>query len=113
MALSSLPKSFDLDSGSKATFPYHFNVPENWDYIGPYPDVKFYDPEGMRTEGKEGFDEWYANKVRSGERFNFRKHLFEYCDQDVRILREAIITFRRMILDSTNIDPFLNTYTIS
>ena len=51
--------------------------------------------------------------MRSGERFNFRKHLFEYCDQDVRILREAIIKFRRMILDTTNIDPFLNTYTIA
>ena len=109
--LSSLPKSFDLESGPKGLFAHHFNLAENWNYVGPYPSKDFYDPEGMKRKGKEEFEVWYDEKIRAGDEFDFRKELFEYCD--VRILREAVIKFRKLMLDTTSVDPFETTFTIA
>ncbi len=42
-ALSKLPKAFGFeDITLKGFFPYLFHTPENLDYVGPLPSLKYY-----------------------------------------------------------------------
>ena len=41
MSLKMMPKSFDL-TRNKGYYTQFFNMAENLDYVGPYPEPKFY-----------------------------------------------------------------------
>lgn len=43
-SLDQMPKMFGMDTSTmkKGHFPYLFNVPENIDYVGPIPDMKYF-----------------------------------------------------------------------
>jgi hypothetical protein len=45
MALSKLPKTFDLKELKKGYFSHLFNTPENQDYVGRVPSKEFYNHE--------------------------------------------------------------------
>ena len=51
--LKNLPGMFNLHNlygiTSKGYFPHRFNNPENYDYVGPMPDIKFYEVDRMKT----------------------------------------------------------------
>ena len=113
MGLAKFPDCLELDSGQKGMFPHRFNLAQNWDFEGDYPPREFYDPEGMKRVSHDKFNEWYDEIAASGKRFNFKKELFKYCDQDVRILREGVLKFRKLMMETTHIEPFENTYTIA
>jgi hypothetical protein len=98
MALSKIPKCFGL-SASKGTFPHKFNTSKNWDYIGPLPDISFYSPDTMAPAVREKFITWYA--AQEGKIFNFQKEMYDYCREDVNILRLACTAFRKMVLELT------------
>lgn len=59
MALSALPKAFNLTELKKGYFPYFFDTPENEDYVGPWPDALHYRPEKMSPAAKVDFEKWY------------------------------------------------------
>ena len=101
MRLADLPKAFGLTEVKKGEFPHYFNSPENQNYIGPLPDVKFYGVDCMPTKRKEEFMQWYEKQKASGEQFDFRKEIEEYCVSDVTILRKACLCFRKISLDVT------------
>ena len=104
MPLSMLPKTFGLDGFKKGDFPHLFNVEAHYDYVGPYPDVRYYGVESMKSEHREEFLAWYETKKT--ETFNFESELLAYCENDVEILSQACLMFREKLLDISGIDPF-------
>jgi hypothetical protein len=60
MPLKSIPKAFDL-SCKKGYFPHFWKTLQNLDYVGPYPDVKYYGADYMSEGERPNF--W--NGIRS------------------------------------------------
>lgn len=58
-----------------------FNRRENWNYIGEWPAVDYYQPDYMKDGEREQFLVWY-NQQR-GKQFDFQKEIEEYCESDV------------------------------
>jgi hypothetical protein len=104
MGLAKLPAAFGLDCGSKGYFPHFYNRPENQNYVGPYPDPKYYGVAQMSTADQQRFHVWY--KEQEGKEFDFKHEMAEYCRQDVVILKESCIAYRRLMCQETNCDPF-------
>ena len=104
MGLAKLPDAFGLDCGSKGYFPHFFNRPENQEYIDRYPDPKYYGVSQMSSSQRQNFYLWY--KEQEGKMFNFRKEMALYCAQDVKILKESCMAYRRLMCQETDCDPF-------
>lgn len=65
-ALSAFPKTFALDTTAKGEFPYMFDTAANQNYVGPWPDIKYYTPDQKKPDERKKFLEWYEehkNKV--------------------------------------------------
>jgi len=63
MALSALPKTFDIQEKQKGWFPHLFNIPENQNYIGAWPDAWYYNPSSMKPDVKKEFYRWYNQQL--------------------------------------------------
>ncbi|XP_036150650.1 uncharacterized protein LOC118648443, partial [Monomorium pharaonis] len=114
MPLSALPKAFALDScTTKGTFPHLFNTPENQNYIGPLPDIKYYSPCYMHNDERERFLLWYNKEKHSNYIFDFAKKIVQYCKNDVTILRRACLAFRKMFIECGKVCPFEESTTIA
>lgn len=103
--LASFPKTFGLnqDEFKKGFFPHTFNIPENQNYIGPYPEKKFYQPEKMKPSAFQEFELWYET-VKYQE-YDFQKELKEYCRDDVKVLKKGLEVYRENALKSGEVDP--------
>lgn len=117
VSLSKLPKMFGLPE-QKGYFPHHFNKPENYNYIGPYPDKKYYGSEFFSCQAKSDFDEWY--KEASKCIFNFKEQFESYCKNDVKLLSSGVLAFRKTIMQMTKkndndpgVDPFQTCITLA
>ena len=100
-ALKNLPKTFGfVDLLAKTPFPYFFNVKKNWNYIGPLPPLHYYQPclTKMTNSEKNTFLGWYHENKNFETFFNFRKELKEYCLNDVNVLAQAVVIFRKLFL---------------
>ena len=53
MKLSKLPEAFGLEELKKGWFPHHFNTRENQNYVGPYPEAKYYGQGFMGEKERE------------------------------------------------------------
>ncbi|XP_026139311.1 uncharacterized protein LOC113115834 isoform X1 [Carassius auratus] len=106
-ALAKMPAALDLTTTEKGYFPHLFNRVENENYVGPYPDKKFYNYENMSDKAQEKFDAWYSTV--KGELFNFKKELYDYGVNDVVLLREGCMKYRTSFLQCTQLDPFAFT----
>ena len=112
MALARLPAAFGLTELSKGYFPHLFNIPDNQDYRGIIPYIKYYDPDGMRSETREPFLAWYEEHRH--QPFDLQKELLKYCISDVDILQRACGSFREMFAQvAQGIEPFASTITIA
>lgn len=110
MSLDKLPKAFGLTELAKGFFPHLFNTAENQNYKGPMPDMKFFDPDGMKSEKRRDFMAWYETKTS----FDFQKELQSYCISDVDILQRSCAKFRTLFMKYTDgIEPFLKAITIA
>ena len=58
MALSSFTSTLGLNELNKGFFPHLFNTQDHQDYVGPIPDISYYDPEGMSSKKKQEFKTW-------------------------------------------------------
>lgn len=108
MALAKLPEAFGLsECGSKGYFPHFFNTPENQDCdrIG-LPDKKYYGMESMLPKAREAFEKWYDAENAKNVRFVFRDEIARYCEQDVWILKESCMAYRRLMCEEVECDPF-------
>ena len=103
-ALEKFPAIFGLDELKKGYFPHVFNRPEFWGYVGPIPDVEYYQPQLYSPAKRQSFYEWHAARVEERAVFNFRKEMTEYCHSDVCLLRQGMMKFRSLFLDLKDVD---------
>ncbi|XP_046666652.1 uncharacterized protein LOC124358395 [Homalodisca vitripennis] len=114
MALSALPKAFDLGpEKKKGYFPHLFNTLANQNYTGPIPAKEYYCPDSMFEKNNKDFEKWHNEQVCNNYVFDFQKELIEYCISDVDILAKACIKFRSLFISECNVDPFLEAVTIA
>lgn len=113
-ALDALPKTFDLPRDactSKPFFPYLFIKRQHLHerLVGRLPDMENYQPGTMKPAKREEFMRWYEEmNANPDTNFQLREQLILYCANDVAILREAVIRFRRLIGEQTHgLDPFM------
>ena len=112
MALSALPKAFDLPPETKkGYFPHLFNTVENTNYVGKLPKVEYYDPDSMKPKEREIFLKWYAEHKE--DEFNMKQDIVAYCVSDVNVLREACVKFRNLFLSTCGVCPFIESITIA
>ena len=64
--LSAFPSTFGITEQCKGFFPHLFNTIENQNYDGPMPPAEMYDPDGMSSKVKAGFETWYRKKTEDG-----------------------------------------------
>ena len=106
-ALKNLPKMFGFAKEcKKGDFPHKFNNPENYNYIGPMPNLKYYDIERMKEDTREKFIKWYNEQVKNNYVFNFQEELNKYCAMDVQILLKAVVAYRKEVINLEGCDPF-------
>ena len=109
-SLSKLPKMFGLTQLHKGFFPHLFSTAANQEYEGPMPEMKYYDPDGMKPEQREAFLKWYSTQTE----FHFHADLIKYCKSDVDILQRCCGQFRSNFLAMTDgVEPFVNAVTIA
>ncbi|XP_054287287.1 uncharacterized protein LOC129003084 [Macrosteles quadrilineatus] len=114
MALSALPKAFDLPpEKKKGYFPHLFNTMANQNFVGPIPSKKFYCPDTMFEKTYKDFENWHNEQMSQNYVFDFSKEIVEYCLSDVDILAQACIKFRKLFLLECNVEPFLEAVTIA
>ena len=106
MPLSAFPKTFGLTELKKGYFPHLFNTPENQNYVGPIPNKEFYMPESMSGSGRKDFEKWHDKERAENVVFDFQKELVEYCESDVKLLKEGCLTFKRLFEKETKFNPF-------
>ena len=49
-----------VDRIAKGYFPHFFNTKANQKYVGPLPDARYCDLDGMKPEAREAFYKWYT-----------------------------------------------------
>jgi len=111
MALAEFPKTFGLTELAKGFFPHFFNKGENQTYVGPFPDKTYYDPQGMSTQRKAAFEEWYEKQ--EGKQFDFQQEIVKYCQSDVRLLKQGCQKFQTHFQQVTGFNPMLKCITIA
>lgn len=118
MALASFAKTFDIKEFKKGFFPHKANTIENQNYIGPYFEESYYQPEMFSGSKKKEFEEWYQQN--SNKKFNFKQEFFDYCWSDVGLLTEGCLNFRHIAMSNSKkskydkgICPFLSSCTIA
>jgi hypothetical protein len=63
------------------------------EYVGSMPVVSMYGVNQMSESERNEFLEWY--KIQKGKQFNNKRVLETYCQDDVTVLRQACMLFRR------------------
>ena len=111
MPLEKFAKTFDLKELKKGFFPHKFNTIYNQNYVGDFPSKEYYDIDYFSLEKRKEFETWYLKN--SQKTFNFKQEIEDYCISDVKLLKEGCISFRKIILDKSNLDPFSSCITIA
>jgi len=112
MSLAALPKAFGFEA-KKGYFPHFFNTEANEDYDGPLPDHQHYGTSNMTEAARDKFFDWYDKLKKTGYVFNLKKERLDYCENDVYICAKAIMAFRDLVLERTNVDPLQQAMTIA
>jgi hypothetical protein len=110
MSLKSMPKSFGLTC-KKGYYPHFFNTAENLDYVGSYPEPKYYGADYMSDDERDPVLKWH--KEQKGKIFRNIEELEAYCMDDVNVLRQACCAFINLFLKLVGMDPFRQALTIS
>ena len=103
--LSKFPKTFDLDENmSKVFFPHTLNRPEFWGYVGPIPDIKYFEPDYFSESKRAELIAWHKEQVENEVMWNFQKEMLKYCEMNVQILREGMEKIRDIFKNLTDLD---------
>jgi len=109
MPLSAFPKTFGLTELKKGYFPHLFDMLQNQEYVGPIPNKQYYIPETMSMSGRKDFEQWHDKQVAKKVEFDFHKELTEYCESDVKLLKEGCLTFKQLFEKQSEFNPFDHT----
>jgi len=102
--LRKLPDTIGL-SASKSWYPHYFNTEENQVYVGPIPDISYYGVKEMSEQKGKEFLVWYENRIF--EPLKNRWVLETLCQDDVTVLRQVCLVFRREFMHIGIIEVFL------
>jgi hypothetical protein len=112
MPLSSLPKTFGIESLEKGLFPHKFNQPKNWNAeLNGLPPIEFYLTERMSEQEKTKFFNWYNSNKHLP--FNFKNEIIKYCQTDVKILMRSVMCFRELWKEIFSIDILTRNITLA
>lgn len=106
VGLAKLPELFSLENHCKGYYPHGFNTPENMEYVGVLPDIKYFWPDSLKCKDRQKLLEWHASELTKNIVFNNKNELLKYCKEDVNILRKACLKFRSILYELTEIEPF-------
>lgn len=103
-SLRRFPATFGLKDVTKGYFPYRFLTEETMNYVGPIPDIEYFDFHHLKPKERKVAEEWYAEQ----DIIDIYEMCRTYCIDDVRVLKEGCNTFRRNILQVSQnlVDPF-------
>jgi hypothetical protein len=97
------PELEPLDELGKGEWPYLFDTFDHQDYMGPLPDLEWFDLGTKKPDHAKEIRRWHAEeKARlesSGELWDFRKERYRYCLLDVIILEEALNAWVRIFTE--------------
>jgi hypothetical protein len=108
--LRKLSEAFGFTAHQSWYFHY-FNTEENLDYVGPIPDVSYYDANDMGAGERAEFPAWYEGQ--RGRVFNNRLVLETYGQDDGTVFRQTCQVFRLEFMQIGNIDVFQESITIA
>ncbi|MDI9312001.1 MAG: DNA polymerase [Limnohabitans sp.] len=112
LPLSSLPKSFGFEHFvQKGYCPFLLNNKEEIDYVGPIPEMKYFNKDFMKSKDLVAFEQWYIDQI--GCIYNLKKEMIKYCKNDVLILLLSILKFREQFKNVTTIDPLTRNFTLA
>jgi hypothetical protein len=94
VSLRKLAKVFGVET-QKSIFPYSFVNETNLDYIGPIPDLKYFD-------GISSLD--YNCYIENYNIWNLRDESIKYCEMDCISLYQVLIKFSNLIFEQFNIN---------
>ena len=110
--LSTSSKTFRLNETLKKRYlPHPSTSQKTLNYIGKFSAPEYYGLDSISTSKREEFLLWYEKQ--RGCVFKMKSELIEYTISDVKILRLCCMTFRKMMIDIGNTDPFLEGCTIA
>ena len=113
--LADMPKMFDFEDEEKGFFPHYYNTPENQN-TSNLPiraiDKEYYGYQQFQVKRAEKFNEWYKIQCENDAIFNLKEDMKIYCKQDVNILLQSIMKFRKLFIERTNIDPITRAFTL-
>ena len=101
-ALEQFPSIFGLDETQfkKGYFPYKFNTPANQSYVGPLPEIQYYEPDRMKPDKRKAFLDWYHDQLHDAAAaaaeegvcglFDLQREMETYCRSDVAILARSM-----------------------
>jgi len=75
-----MPKSFVLTC-KKAYYTHFFKTTNNLDYVGSYPEPKYYGVDFISGDERAQFSAWYEGLKKKF--FNNMEELFQYLQQGV------------------------------
>jgi hypothetical protein len=112
MPLAKLGKAFGLKH-AKSHAP-HFITDAHLDWVGSWPELSAYGPLNCKTAEEVAELTAYRNqKSAEKEVFVWRDEMLEYCRNDVDTLLDFVWTFRTLMMEATNLDPYARSITIT
>lgn len=96
MKLSDLPKSFGFSETTKGYFPHLFNTEANQNYVGPIPDPKFYNIDGMTPVARDKFLQ--TAQRTEGRRFRYENRIKEVLQERRRNTGKCSTTLQKNFL---------------
>ena len=94
MPLSAFPKTFGLTELKKGYFPHLFNTLSNQSYIGRIPDTSYFMPDVMSVSTRRDFKVWHTRQRVASVIYDFQKELTEYCESDIKFLKQGCLSFK-------------------
>jgi hypothetical protein len=108
-SLASLYQAFTNGELSKGYYPYSFNSPENYGYVGPLPDKKYY---GVYERAKnkqeiEKFEKWWEQEnLAVGNNWNYRIESEKYCVEDTEGLARVMKIYHDICIEHFKVTPW-------
>lgn len=101
--LAKLSEIYNIET-LKGYFPFYV---EDQNYKGKTPDPTYFGIKNMMPEKHKEFLKWYS-KVKKDD-WDFKVEIKKYCKDDVKLLSQAVLIFRKSFKDKLDIDPWRYT----
>ncbi len=115
IALRHMPKCFDV-AARKQYFPFEFLKREMLDMVLDWPtEEQFNNGKKMSDAERRDFHIWNEamKKASPDGKFHVRRQMEHYCVTDVRVMRDCVVIFNKIVADATGLVPTATACTMS